>query len=373
MHFEPVKGGSSYEEALVRLDRVSKSYGNTVALKDLSLEIRCGEFLTLLGPSGCGKTTTLRLISGFEVPDSGFVAINGRDVTNVPPFRRDVNTVFQNYALFPHLTVFENVAYALRVKRLAAAEVRDKVTAMLDRVGLSDKARQYPRELSGGQMQRVALGRALINEPTVLLLDEPLSALDTKLRRAMQLELRRMHAELGLTFVCVTHDQEEALVMSDRIAVLDAGQIAQIGTPQEIFERPSNRFVADFIGGCNFIPAFAGSNGAFVLSNCADHTPSPRGAERPLLLAIRPQNLKFGGPEEGAAFDATVRVSDVVYLGTAVRLVLALGGGVELTAEVDRETVERAGIKPAAALRVWAREDDVIVFDDAARSGHGTG
>jgi spermidine/putrescine transport system ATP-binding protein len=370
MHFEPVESGSSYEETLVRLDRVSKSYGNTLALRDLSLDIRCGEFLTLLGPSGCGKTTTLRLISGFEVPDSGSVAINGRDVTNVPPFRRDVNTVFQNYALFPHLTVFENVAYALRVKRLAAAEVRDKVAAMLDRVGLSDKAGQYPRELSGGQMQRVALGRALINEPTVLLLDEPLSALDAKLRRAMQLELRRMHAELGLTFVCVTHDQEEALVMSDRIAVLDAGQIAQIGTPQEIFERPSNRFVADFIGGCNFIPASADLSGALVLRNGMRHALA-RGAE--MLLAVRPQNLKLGEPEEGAAFDATVHVSDVVYLGTAVRLVLRLGGGVELTAEIDREVVGRFNLEPSTTLRVWAREDDVIVFDDAARSGHGAG
>lgn len=372
MRFEPVTGGSSCEETLVRLDRVSKSYGNTVALSDLSLEIRRGEFLTLLGPSGCGKTTTLRLISGFEVPDSGSVSINGRDVTNVPPFRRDVNTVFQNYALFPHLTVFENVAYALRVKRTAAAEVRDKVTAMLGRVGLRDKAGQYPRELSGGQMQRVALGRALINEPTVLLLDEPLSALDAKLRRAMQLELRRMHAELGLTFICVTHDQEEALVMSDRIAVLDAGKIAQIGTPQEIFERPSNRFVADFIGGCNFIPALAGSNGAFLLPNCGE-TASRRGAEKPVLLAIRPQHLKLGGPAEGAAFDATARVSDVVYLGTAVRLVLSLGDRLELTAEVDRETVGRLSVTPAATLRIWAREDDVIVFDDAARSGHGAG
>ncbi|TIO26766.1 ABC transporter ATP-binding protein [Mesorhizobium sp.] len=370
MAFEPMEEGSCCKRALVRLDRVSKKFGSTVALKDLSLEIRSGEFLTLLGPSGCGKTTTLRLINGFEVSDSGSVSINGLDVTHVPPFRRNVNTVFQNYALFPHLTVFENVAYALRVKRLATAEVKARVLAMLDRVGLSDKASRLPHELSGGQMQRVALGRALINEPTVLLLDEPLSALDTKLRRAMQLELRRMHAELGLTFVCVTHDQEEALVMSDRIAVLDAGEIAQIGTPQDIFERPRNRFVADFIGGCNFIPISIDQSKSFTLRNRKPHALA-RGRE--VLMAIRPQNLKIGVPEEGAAFDANVYVSDVVYLGTAVRLVLRLGSDVELTAEIDRRAIGTINLEPSTALHVWARRDDVIVFDGAGWRSNGDG
>ncbi|WP_189439129.1 ABC transporter ATP-binding protein [Mesorhizobium sp. M2A.F.Ca.ET.017.03.2.1] len=365
---EPSEGGSCCKQTLVRLDRVSKTFGNTVALKDFSLDIRSGEFLTLLGPSGCGKTTTLRLINGFEVPDGGSVSIHGRDVTHVPPFSRDVNTVFQNYALFPHLTVFENVAYALRVKRIAKAEVKARVLAMLDRVGLSDKASRLPRELSGGQTQRVALGRALINEPTVLLLDEPLSALDAKLRRAMQLELRRMHAELGLTFVCVTHDQEEALAMSDRIAVLDSGQIAQIGTPQEIFERPRNRFVADFIGGCNFIPISIDQNSGFTWRYGKPHALA-RGTE--VLLGIRPQNLRLGVPEEGAAFDANVHISDVVYLGTAVRLVLRLGSGLELTAEIDRQAIGTTNIEPSTALRVWARQNDVIDFDSVGWSSHG--
>ncbi|MFN4140464.1 MAG: ABC transporter ATP-binding protein [Aestuariivirga sp.] len=349
---------------------MSKHYGNAAALTDLSLDVRRGEFLTLLGPSGCGKTTTLRLIGGFEVPDQGSVVIGGRDVTNVPPFHRNVNTVFQNYALFPHLTVFENVAYALRVKRLSGTQLRDKVSAMLDRMGLAEKARKYPRELSGGQMQRVALGRALINEPSVLLLDEPLSALDAKLRRAMQLELRRMHSELGLTFVCVTHDQEEALVMSDRIAVLDAGRLAQIGTPQDIFERPSNQFVADFIGGCNFVDAFSCANGDFLLPGCARAQQSEQQEVRRVLLAIRPQSLRLGAAEAGAVFDVAARVSDIVYLGTAVRLVLSLSDGAVLTAETSKDGVDKAGAIPGAMLRVWALKEDVMVFD-TARSGHG--
>lgn len=363
MRFDPAKGSLSTKEALVRLDGVSKAYGGTAAVRDLSLEIRRGEFLTLLGPSGCGKTTTLRLISGFEVPDQGAVWINGRDVTNIPPFHRDVNTVFQSYALFPHLTVFENVAYALRVKRLGSAPVKDRVTAMLARVGLSDKAGQYPRQLSGGQMQRVALGRALINEPSVLLLDEPLSALDAKLRRAMQLELRRMHAQLGLTFVCVTHDQEEALAMSDRIAVLEDGRIAQLGTPQEIFERPTSRFVADFIGGCNFIPARRGENGIFVVAN----SPAPdsrHGPEHPFLLAIRPQALKFFSSEEEPAFEAYAQVTDIVYLGTTVRLVLRFDSGTEVTAETDREMAERIRSTSSEGVRIWARQNDIIIFDE---------
>lgn len=371
MHSEGRNKPDCAGEVQVRLERVSKHYGNAAAVTDLSVDIRRGEFLTLLGPSGCGKTTTLRLIGGFEVPDRGSVAIGGRDVTDVPPFHRNVNTVFQNYALFPHLTVFENVAYALRVKRLPGADVAKRVRTMLDRMGLSDKADRYPRELSGGQMQRVALGRALINEPTVLLLDEPLSALDAKLRRAMQLELRRMHAELGLTFVCVTHDQEEALVMSDRIAVLDAGRIAQIGTPQDIFERPASQFVADFIGGCNFIPAVRRADGTFTLPGSSGFSQSAVLDENQLVLAIRPHGIRLGAPEQGAVFEAAARVSDVVYLGPAVRLVLSLAEGHVLTAEGERDAIEKADAAPGATLRVWAREQDVIVF--GSRAGHGPG
>ena len=370
MHPESRNKPECAGEVQVRLDRVSKCYGDAAAVTDLSLDVRRGEFLTLLGPSGCGKTTTLRLIGGFEVPDRGSVFIGGRDVTGVPPFHRNVNTVFQSYALFPHLTVFENVAYALRVKRLPGTDVGKRVTAMLDRMGLSDKADRYPRELSGGQMQRVALGRALINEPTILLLDEPMSALDSKLRRTMQMELRRMHAELGLTFVCVTHDQEEALIMSDRVAVLEAGRIAQIGTPQDIFERPANRFVADFIGGCNFIPAFLGEDGKFSLPKPAGPPQTGAPAENQLVLAVRPHSLRVGAPEQGAVLDVAARVSDVVYLGTAVRLVLSLADGLALTAECGRDMIEKSGAVPGATLRVWAREQDVIVFD-AARGGDG--
>lgn len=370
MPVPPIKTRAS-GDIVIQLDAVSKRYGEAEALKGLSLVVRRGEFLTLLGPSGCGKTTTLRLISGFEVPDAGSVSIDGRDVTDVPPFHRDVNTVFQNYALFPHLTVFENVAYALRVKRIGQAEVRKRVASMLERVGLGSKADSYPRELSGGQRQRVALGRALINEPAVLLLDEPLSALDAKLRRAMQFELRRMHAELGLTFVCVTHDQEEALVMSDRIAVLDNGVIAQLGTPQEIFERPATRFVAEFIGGCNFFPALLHADGALVLN---DGSGMPLGAQTgarpvPVHLAVRPRNLRLGPPGEDAAFAVEARVLDVVYLGTSVRLVLTLGGAIEFTAEVDHRGIDQP--KAGGSVAVWARRDDTIIFDDSGRGSLG--
>ena len=221
---------------VVRLNCVTKRFGELEAVKELTLEVEEGEFLTLLGPSGCGKTTTLRLISGFEVPDDGEVVIEGELVNMLPPFRRNVNTVFQNYALFPHLNVFNNVAYSLSIKRRPRTEIRARVAEMLKRVGLSDKVRSLPSELSGGQMQRVALARVLINEPRLLLLDEPLAALDAKLRRAMQLELKHMQARLGISFIYVTHDQEEALIMSDRVAVLEAGRLQQLGTPAEIFE-----------------------------------------------------------------------------------------------------------------------------------------
>jgi len=293
-------------EVIVSLERVEKRFGTLVALSELSLDVRRGEFLTLLGPSGCGKTTTLRLINGFELPTGGTVRINGQPVNDVPPFKRDVNTVFQSYALFPHLTVYDNVAYGLVVKRLPRREIQRRVHDILARVGLSDKAARRPRELSGGQMQRVALARALVNEPAVLLLDEPLGALDAKLRRSMQFELRRMHHDLGLSIVCVTHDQEEALAMSDRIAVMNAGALAQLGTPREVFEHPKNVFVADFIGGCNFLPGEVTSAGALVLRDGACLQADRGGRARPVTIAVRPQKLRLG-PPDGSGLPAVVR------------------------------------------------------------------
>lgn len=239
----------------VELSRVTKRFGEVVAVDRLDLEVEDGEFFSLLGPSGCGKTTTLRLIAGFEYPTEGSVMIHGREMGLEPPNRRPVNTVFQSYALFPHMTVEENVAFGLRMRKLASAEIAERVKRALDMVRLSHRADARPSQLSGGQQQRVALARALVCEPEVLLLDEPLGALDLKLRQAMQVELKDLQARVGVTFIYVTHDQEEALTMSDRIGVMNEGRLLQVGRPEEIYERPSSRFVAGFIGDINLLEA----------------------------------------------------------------------------------------------------------------------
>ncbi|MCA9877685.1 MAG: ABC transporter ATP-binding protein, partial [Thermomicrobiales bacterium] len=248
-------GGSRLltDQFSIQLRDLYKYFGETPAVNGVSLDVRDGEFLTLLGPSGCGKTTTLRMIGGFEHPTSGAIYISGQEMGDRPPYRRPVNTVFQNYALFPHMTVGQNVAYGLEMAGVPRAERQQRVTQALEMVRLPHVENRKPSELSGGQQQRVALARALVNRPSVLLLDEPLGALDLKLRKAMQLELKQLNREVGATFVYVTHDQEEALTMSDRIAVMNEGQILQLGSPEEIYERPRTRFVADFIGQTNFL------------------------------------------------------------------------------------------------------------------------
>ncbi len=237
----------------IALQKITKRFGSVTALNDISLTIQAGEFFSLLGPSGCGKTTLLRLLGGFEVPDEGEILLSGNPMRGVPPQDRPVNTVFQNYALFPHLSVYENIAFGLRMKRVRDEDVKHRTEAVLDLVHISDLSKRFPAQLSGGQKQRVALARAIVNEPAVLLLDEPLAAIDAKLRAQLQTELRSLQRKLRTTFVYVTHDQGEALAMSDRIAVLQAGQIAQSGSPAEIYERPRNRFVASFLGGCNIL------------------------------------------------------------------------------------------------------------------------
>ncbi len=238
----------------VRLVDVVKRFGDVVAVDHIDLEVQDGEFFSLLGPSGCGKTTTLRMIGGFEEPSSGLIELQGEDVTWLPPYKRNVNTVFQSYALFPHLTIFENVAFGLRRRQVKDAEVKRRVTEMLDLVELPGYERRKPGQISGGQAQRVALARALINRPAVLLLDEPLGALDLKLRRQMQVELKRIQQEVGITFIYVTHDQEEAMTMSDRIAVMNKGRYEQLGDPESLYERPATRFVAGFLGISNLLP-----------------------------------------------------------------------------------------------------------------------
>jgi spermidine/putrescine transport system ATP-binding protein len=237
----------------IRLDRVTKTFGETMAVDDLSLDIQEGEFFSMLGPSGCGKTTTLRMIGGFEEPTFGTVYLGGRDVTDLPPYQRDVNTVFQSYALFPHLDVFENVAFGLRRKKVDKAAIQQRVKDSLQLVDLPGMEHRKPTQLSGGQQQRVALARALVNEPKVLLLDEPLGALDLKLRKQMQLELKRIQHEVGITFIYVTHDQEEAMTMSNRLAVMRHGKVEQIGEPEEVYEYPATEFVAGFLGASNLL------------------------------------------------------------------------------------------------------------------------
>jgi putative spermidine/putrescine transport system ATP-binding protein len=284
---------------------VRKTYGDVVAVEHVDLEIDTGEFFTLLGPSGSGKTTTLRLVAGFERPDSGRIELSGVDVTNRAPYERDVNTVFQDYALFPHMTVAENVGYGLRVKGVPRAERRQRVAEALGLVRLPNVGERKPVQLSGGQRQRIALARSLVNRPRVLLLDEPLGALDLKLRQEMQIELKRIQQDVGLTFVYVTHDQEEALTMSDRLAVFNEGRIEQLGTPEEVYEHPSTEFVAGFVG----------------ISNVLE-----RGGRR---FTVRPEKIQMHFDDVGDGERGVIR--DVVYVGMFTRYIVELDSGGDLT------------------------------------------
>jgi putative spermidine/putrescine transport system ATP-binding protein len=292
----------------VRLQGIRKTYGDVVAVDRVDLEIPAGEFFTLLGPSGSGKTTTLRLIAGFERPDEGRIELGGADVTNRAPYERDVNTVFQDYALFPHMTIAENVGYGLRVKRVPRAERKRRVEEILEDVHLPDLGNRKPVQLSGGQRQRIALARSLVNTPRVLLLDEPLGALDLKLRQEMQIELKRIQREVsdvGITFVYVTHDQEEALTMSDRLAVFNEGRIEQIGAPAEVYERPATEFVAGFVGVSNVLER----NGR--------------------KFTVRPEKIRMHFDEAGEG--ELGRIRDVVYVGMFTRYIVELDSGGELT------------------------------------------
>ena len=326
-------------EPIVELRNVTKRYGEHAALDDFSLQVRRGEFLTLLGPSGSGKTTILRLIAGFEQPQAGKILIEGRDAQNLPPYRRNVNTVFQHYALFPHLNVRRNVAFGLEQKKLSGPEIRKRVGTALEMVGLLGKEERMTNELSGGEKQRVALARALVLEPAVLLLDEPLGALDQKLRREMQVELKRLREWVGITFIFVTHDQEEALVMSDRIAVIHQGRLAQAGIGEEIYERPATRFVADFMGVENFFEATAGEITAlarrfetaegrvFWAGNSAQLPPATRA-----VLAVRPEALDLwtSPPEPKPMNLVEGRIVEAIYEGGRRRWSVEIAGGKRL-------------------------------------------
>lgn len=305
---------SSSQGIAVEFFGVHRHFGNVRAVDGVDLQIQDGEFFSMLGPSGSGKTTCLRLIAGFEQPTDGYIMMYGRDVSNVPPFLRDVNTVFQDYALFPHMNVGDNVSYGLRVRKVPKAERETRVKAMLEMVQLPDMQKRKPSQLSGGQRQRVALARALINHPRVLLLDEPLGALDLKLRQQMQLELKAIQHKVGITFVFVTHDQEEALTMSDRIAVFNNGKIEQIGTPTEIYERPATRFVAGFVG----------------TSNILEGAQSLRLMGREGTFAIRPEKIHLveaDTPVSGDSCCVNGVVREVIYLGASTRYAIDLDGG----------------------------------------------
>ena len=327
----------------VDLKNVWKRFGDFIAVKDVTISILDGEFFSLLGPSGCGKTTTLRMIAGFDLPTQGEIFLHGKPVGQLPPFKRDVNTVFQRYALFPHLTIAQNVAFGLEMKKVAKPEIEERVRKALEMVKLGNKGNNRPAQLSGGQMQRVALARAIVNRPEVLLLDEPLGALDLKLRKEMQFELKRLQRELGLTFIYVTHDQEEALVMSDRIGVMSDGLLLQVGTPAEIYNQPNCRFVADFIGETNFVNCHVSSvdaaskmahvkvAGQFdVHAGSADDVVAGKDA----FLAIRPEKISIhltaGSVPESHdnVFDA--KIVEDIFIGTDTRYVVELAGNVRL-------------------------------------------
>jgi spermidine/putrescine transport system ATP-binding protein len=360
------RGEDKVREAAVELDGVSKHFGEVVAVDAVDLAIENGEFFSLLGPSGCGKTTTLRMIAGLEYPSAGAVRIFSEVMGFRPPNRRPVNTVFQSYALFPHMSVAQNVAFGLEMRKVSKDEVGKRVTRALELVRLQGMERRRPKELSGGQQQRVALARALVNEPKVLLLDEPLGALDLKLRQAMQIELKGLQEEIGITFVYVTHDQDEALTMSDRIGVMDQGRLLQVGTPEEIYERPADRFVADFIGDTSFLtgvvlaPGKVRLEGGLEVLAAGD---SERAGDH-VALALRPERVSIHPPDtriDGRLNRATGRVVRRIYAGTTIEYEIALGA----TSLRVRDHTHGGGFEPGDEVVVsWAPEAARILVED---------
>jgi spermidine/putrescine transport system ATP-binding protein len=361
----------------VALESVTKRFGQLAAVDDISLEIQPGEFFTLLGPSGCGKTTTLRMIAGFEELTDGRLKIDGADVVGLPPHKRPTNTVFQSYALFPHLNVSENVAFGLKQKGVAKDEVKRRVGEELDRVGLSVEANRKPNQLSGGQQQRVALARALVNLPKVLLLDEPLGALDLKLRKGLQVELKKIQRDVGITFVYVTHDQEEALTMSDRIAVMNRGRFEQVAGPVEIYERPTTSFVAGFIGVSNLMPAkvlSTGKKGEVEIEGGAKVKTEVEGftAGERCFAVVRPEKLQIAPvkerPPRGLPSVEGV-VESSLYLGTATQMQVRIGEGVLMTVlcpntdDAERESLPGAGVEVRLS---WAPEHTHVVRESQA-------
>ena len=356
----------------VALRSVTKRFDDFAAVDDIDLELAQGEFFTLLGPSGCGKTTTLRMIAGFEQPSEGEVQIDGVDVAGLPPHKRPTNTVFQSYALFPHLSVEANVAFGLKRKKVPKDEIAERVKTELERVGLAADANRRPAQLSGGMQQRVALARALVNLPKVLLLDEPLGALDLKLRKGLQIELKRIQREVGITFVYVTHDQEEALTMSDRIAVMNRGRVEQVDVPEEIYERPTTTFVAGFIGVSNLMPGSVAATGRVKLDSGPEIAADTGalGAGEGCAAVVRPEKLRValagGAPAGNGGPQVEGVVESSVYLGTATQIVVNLGGETRMTVLVpNTDEAERQRL-PGGGARVvlsWEPEHMHVVTE----------
>ena len=354
--------GTPAATADVRLEKVVKRFDDMVAVDGITVEIPRGAFFAMLGPSGCGKTTTLRMIGGFEEPTEGHIYLGDQDVVGLPPYKRDVNTVFQSYALFPHMSIEDNIGFGLERKGVAKGELKGRVAEMIELVGLAGFAKRKPRQLSGGQQQRVALGRALVNHPRVLLLDEPLGALDLKLRKQMQLELKRIQHEVGITFVHVTHDQEEAMTMADTIAVMNQGRVEQLGRPEELYERPATAFVAGFLGASNLLPGTIEGTGAIRLVDGTVVRAQVNGRAGPVAAGVRPEKITIGAG--GGANELPGTVAETAYIGVATQVVVRTAAG---TVHVFSQNIDAGGRVPAPGTTVvlsWAPESTFVVDRD---------
>jgi len=357
--------------AMVRLEQVSKNYGPVTALSAVDLSVEKGEFVTLLGPSGSGKTTLLNLIAGMVAASSGRVFIRDRDVTDMPPSQRDLGMVFQNYALMPHMTVFENIAFPLRVRKMSNAVIRDKVEAVLRMVQLPDVGQRKPRELSGGQQQRISIARCLVYDPSLILMDEPLGALDRKLREQMQLEIKRLHGELGITVLYVTHDQEEAMVLSDRICLMNQARIEQLGTPADLYFKPATPFVATFLGESNLLSGTVAEAGPVAVvrgpGGCTlrGEPPAPLAVGQKLRVLVRPEHLRPLAPSETACNEVSGTVSNVIFIGGITCCFVQLSDGTILTTRRLTEGREATAVIGAPIRLGWSAEN-TILFSPAA-------
>ncbi|UFU01453.1 ABC transporter ATP-binding protein [Radiobacillus kanasensis] len=353
---------------MVQLQNITKKFGQHTAVDDLNLSVKQGEFLTLLGPSGCGKTTTLRMIAGFEKPSEGEVWIGEKQVAKVEPYNREVNTVFQSYSLFPHMTVFDNVAFGLKMKKVNKAAITERVNKVLDLVQLKSYSDRKPKQLSGGQQQRIAIARAIVNNPKVLLLDEPLGALDLKLRKQMQLELKHLQQTLGITFIYVTHDQEEALTMSDRIVVMNAGKIEQMGSPEEIYEKPATRFVADFIGETNIFEgtvtavrddkAYLTISGNEIMISNQQHLT----VDEKVYMSVRPEKAKvtIEAPDGQCMIDGTIQ--EKIYVGSLTKVIVRLSNEQEIVVHQEDHHLHDDSLAADRAIKITWKPEHAVIF-----------